>query len=639
MPSIPLLVMADSIAGSSGLGRIARDLAVRIHSNLSDTFRVGSFGIGGPIASSSKFPFFNCSVMRLQQMIPLDLPAVWDDFAGKEKGVLCVIQNASWVQYLAQPELLPSNHPLRDFLLQQPFKKWLYCPIDGHLPDGTLGQQLAPILQGFDRVLGYTCYGSEVMEKTLFKWCGQSEVSTINSIPNLPHGLDSKVFYPRDRVLARQTFFSRISNGASGLPLLDNQVLLCMVATNSSRKTWSEAFQTCAELLWRGVNVFFWGHTDTLTAPPGYWNLPALAKQFGMDQRTTISTDRLSDDTMAWAYSAMDAMLATSSEGWGLPAMESLGCGLPVVGTTYAGSAEFTPPELQVKPVSYSLESPYLIQRPLHHPAACAGRVLQAINSSPDRTRSLLDPKYEWDNCWPEWAAWLQAGLKDGLKEGKEGYRMNTDSPATSPATSLATPPPTLSIIHDLNYAHHAKMDKDSSEQSPEAIAEICRLDYESYYALLQPVSRGKSLLEIGASFGRQWDVLTEWGEELAGIDLYEPEVALGRAAGKNIVVGYAEQLPFAAGSFDLVCSRHTMEHVADIPLVLSEIRRVLRPGGYVAAITPHYFPDPELSHINQLHIEEWVTQYARAGFTIVDAVIRQFNCVEAHVVARKEER
>ena len=417
MSQIPLLIMADSIAGHSGLARIARDLAVRIHANLQDTFRVGSFGVGGPISSSSKFPFFNCSVMRLDRMVPLDLPAVWDDFAGKEKGILLVIQNASWVQWLAQPQLLPPGHPLRDFLLQQPppFQRWLYCPIDGHLPDGTLGHQLAPILAGFDRVLAYGRYGAEVIEKTLEKWggadgAGQPAVSTVNSVPSLPHGLDSKVWFPRDRALARQTFFSRVSNGASSLLLKDDQVLLCMTGTNSSRKEWGTAFQTFAELLQRGVNLFFWGHTDCLAAPPGYWNLAALAKQFNMEQRTCLTTARLTDDDLAWAYSAMDVMLATSSEGFGYAPFEALACGLPTVATTYAGSAEFTPPVWQVKPVVYTLESPFSIQRPIHNPVSCADRVMQAVNSSSDRTRSLLDPKYEWENNWEGWRKWLLEG-------------------------------------------------------------------------------------------------------------------------------------------------------------------------------------------------------------------------------------
>jgi glycosyltransferase involved in cell wall biosynthesis len=433
--TLPLLILCDSIANTTGLARVGRDLAVRIHCDLADHFRVACLGVGGPISTSSRFPFQNGSILYLQQMVPLDLPAFWLDHAGRvgdgkqedsaedltdrpgqpRKGIILAAWNISWCQWLAQPDLLPPSHPLREFLLSKPFARWLYCPVDGHLPDGTLGEQIAPILAGFDRVATYTRYGAEVIERTLGKWDSRQAalpVSLINSVPDLPLGLDRAVFYPRDRALARQIFFSRISNGGSAIPLLDDQVLLCMVGTNTTRKLWGEAFQTCAELVRRGVNVFFWGHTDCLTAPPGYWNLPALVKQYGMDQRTVLTTDRLSDDDMAWSYSAMDAMLATSSEGFGYTPFESLACGLPTVATSYAGSAEFIPKQLQVDSVSYQLESPFLIQRPLHSPHAVADKVIEVINNPAyDHLQSLLDPKYEWSNLWPRWREWFLEGI------------------------------------------------------------------------------------------------------------------------------------------------------------------------------------------------------------------------------------
>ena len=61
--------------------------------------------------------------------------------------------------------------------------------------------------------------------------------------------------------------------------------------------------------------------------------------------------------------------------------------------------------------------------------------------------------------------------------------------------------------------------------------------------------------------------------------------------------------LPFDDGSFDLVLCAETIEHVRDVQLLLSEIRRVLRPGGTLALTTPAHLPlggrpDPLSPHL-----------------------------------------
>jgi len=47
------------------------------------------------------------------------------------------------------------------------------------------------------------------------------------------------------------------------------------------------------------------------------------------------------------------------------------------------------------------------------------------------------------------------------------------------------------------------------------------------------------------------------------------------------------KELPFPDTSFDLVLCAETLEHVRDVQLLLSEARRVLRPGGELALTTP----------------------------------------------------
>src|SRR5207237_5215175 len=64
---------------------------------------------------------------------------------------------------------------------------------------------------------------------------------------------------------------------------------------------------------------------------------------------------------------------------------------------------------------------------------------------------------------------------------------------------------------------------------------------------------------------------------ELASIDV--PEAGFVR--------GELEQLPFADGSFALAFCGHGLQFVADLRRALGEARRVLRPGGRLAASVP----------------------------------------------------
>jgi glycosyltransferase involved in cell wall biosynthesis len=437
MAKTPILLLSDSASGTTGLGRIVRELANHIHEDMSDVFRVGVLGVGGNY--SSRLPYPNWAIRDLQNMIPMDLPQIWEDFARGEKGVMTCIWNLSWLGWLAQPERLPPNFPIREFLgsgikkpdsmsdeawgklnpqMQKvlgkkengPFKKWLYCPVDGDLPDGTLGVEAAPVLAGFDRILAYTKYGSGVIERTFSKWN-----SKLVSIPNLPHGTDRKVFYPRDRQEARATFVKRLSQGKSEMPIYDDIVLLGVIATNSFRKDWGLAFQVCNELLSRGKNVFLWCHTNLLGLdqnPQAYWNLLALSHQFNMGSRVVLTTHAMTDEDVAWGISALDCLIGNGSgEGWGMTSTDALACGVPVIHGDYAGGTDFIPKEFLVPMESYRLESKWMIRRPSFNPSAFADRVEFALTFKGKRLAVLPD-YIDWDVCWPAWRKWLLDGLE-----------------------------------------------------------------------------------------------------------------------------------------------------------------------------------------------------------------------------------
>lgn len=71
------------------------------------------------------------------------------------------------------------------------------------------------------------------------------------------------------------------------------------------------------------------------------------------------------------------------------------------------------------------------------------------------------------------------------------------------------------------------------------------------------------------------------------------PATTLGR---QTLVCGNVGALPFAADCFDLVTSVAAFEHFLDVPAVVAEVHRVVRPGGLVWACI-HLFTSPSGGH------------------------------------------
>jgi SAM-dependent methyltransferase len=61
---------------------------------------------------------------------------------------------------------------------------------------------------------------------------------------------------------------------------------------------------------------------------------------------------------------------------------------------------------------------------------------------------------------------------------------------------------------------------------------------------------------------------------------------------GANIVDARGEELPFAPGAFDVIYVRQGLHHARDLPLMLTELGRVLRPGGALIACREHVVDD-----------------------------------------------
>jgi SAM-dependent methyltransferase len=119
------------------------------------------------------------------------------------------------------------------------------------------------------------------------------------------------------------------------------------------------------------------------------------------------------------------------------------------------------------------------------------------------------------------------------------------------------------------------------------AYAKVNRLDPHHLQRIGEwlPDLRGQDVLEVGCGRGHLLRALQEAGADAIGVDVNPQAIAQGVADGMS--VAQADALPFPDESFDALVSVHTIEHLPDLDGALTEMVRVIRPGGRLILIYP----------------------------------------------------
>ena len=96
-----------------------------------------------------------------------------------------------------------------------------------------------------------------------------------------------------------------------------------------------------------------------------------------------------------------------------------------------------------------------------------------------------------------------------------------------------------------------------------------------------------RRVLEVGCGPGEASErIARELGAEVVALDVSPRMAELARRRGVDARVGDVQRLPFADGEFDCALAAWMLFHVADLDRALSELARVLRPGGRLVAAT-----------------------------------------------------
>ena len=259
--------------------------------------------------------------------------------------------------------------------------------------------------------------------------------------------------------------------------------------------------------------------------------------------------------------SAEVACVPSLYEGFSLPAVEAMSCGTALVSTTGGAIPEVA-----------GRDGETTLAVPPGDASALAGALTRVLRDAELRAR-------------------LGAAARERVLECSRGAPPRSPPPSATARSSRPTGtrstgtawPPTGSAVAERQGS------------------DVLTVDFERF-----PIAKGEKVLDMGCGFGRHAFALLRQGADVVALDHSQDEVAevakwfaAMRTAGEVpagasaiAVRGTAYGLPFADGTFDAIVAAEVLEHLPDDRLAMSELVRVLKPGGRLAVTVPRWFPE-----------------------------------------------
>ncbi len=406
MPSRVLWAI-ESPGQPTGYGRIARELLPRLAGRNTPQYALLAWSHPGSGACEFDFEGYELIAPKRGDGGPLSRSWNSDDLeAAVQSFQPDVVVTVGNLRMLESVQSVPSR----------PFFDWVgYFPVEGvPLPSWRLGT-----VTEMDSAVTFTDHGRQAVTGAL---PGVS-CSTVGL------GVDAMRFRPlrnRDRL--------RREAGLGGA------FVVGCVARNQPRKQFPVLMESFARLASRCREAALYLHADPFDLG---WDLTALADHFGIADRTFFSSaltngGSVGDSDLNETYNLFDVfVLPTAAEGFGLPILESMAAGVPVVVTNHGGAAELVEGRgILVEPKAMLTDETSHTDLALLDSEDLA-QVLVGLRRQPDaRLRcSQAGRRFakccSWDGCADRWVEFLgQAGRqKDRLTyAGIGGVNPRADS-------------------------------------------------------------------------------------------------------------------------------------------------------------------------------------------------------------------
>jgi 2-polyprenyl-3-methyl-5-hydroxy-6-metoxy-1,4-benzoquinol methylase len=116
-------------------------------------------------------------------------------------------------------------------------------------------------------------------------------------------------------------------------------------------------------------------------------------------------------------------------------------------------------------------------------------------------------------------------------------------------------------------------------------------------------------VLDVGCGWGQYYPYLSRYALEVWGVDFANDSIEEARKTfprGHWECADFSKKLPFDDYEFDYVTCFETLEHMEQPQILISEIHRVLVPGGIALLSTPYRNSIVTPEHIWEYDEEDW---------------------------------